>query len=467
MPKYTLLPHALFLACSGFPLGIASVAALRVSPYNLVPIVRKPIFWPIALLATIVPIYFAILRPRTASRFMQRLFLYSWPVLLVVFVQAARGTLKYAHGLYEDGPLAAKLSTPSPRVRVIWIIFDELSESVVFENRPHGLELPNLDRLKAQSFSATAANSPSDRTETSIPSLILREQVIKSDRRGPNNLVLKTASHSESFAWRSASNVFDTARHLGFNTALIGWFHPYGRLLNQSLTKCYWTAGWLNPGIEEPSQPQSFASAMWDRAKFQLVALPLIGHLPWVFPEIYHREEKSRRFLYLMDRTEEVVIDASIGLALIHLPIPHPPAIYDRHQGELTAKRGLGYLDSIALVDRTVGDLRRTLEQARLWDQTALLVSADHGWRTNLWRGSPEWTGEEEAASHYNRSGVPFLLKLPGQTSQIGYRKPFNTVITGRIIIDILRGQLLDPSRLGDAIEAAAGTESALIGSHK
>jgi len=58
------------------------------------------------------------------------------------------------------------------------------------------------------------------------------------------------------------------------------------------------------------------------------------------------------------------VIDASIGLALIHLPIPHPPAIYYRHQAELTAKRGLGYLDSVGLVDRTVGDVRRTLEQA-------------------------------------------------------------------------------------------------------
>lgn len=456
-PKRAWPTHALFLACSCVPLGIAAVASLRLSPYNVVPIVRNPMFWPAALLAASAPVCVAVLRPRTASRFMQGLFLYSWPVLAIVLLQAARGTLlKYPHSSYADGALAATLGSPPARIRVMWIIFDELSESIAFGKRPTGLQLPNLDRLRAQSFSATAAMSPSDRTEISIPALILGEPVIDSDPQGPDKLMLKTPSRPRPFAWRSAPNVFDTARRLGFNTALVGWFHPYGRLLNQSLTKCYWTAGWLVPGIEERFQPQSLPGAMWSRANLQFVALPLVGHLPGVSPGIYQQEEKLLRFSYLLDRAEEIVADPSIGLALIHLQVPHPPAIYDRRQGALVAKRGDDYLDNLALVDRTLADLRRTMEQAGLWDQTALLVSADHGWRTNLWRGGPEWTAEEEAASHGDTSSVPFLLKLPGQTSGVSYRKPFNTVVTRKIITEILGGQLIDPAMIPDAIEADA-----------
>ena len=39
--------------------------------------------------------------------------------------------------------------------------------------------------------------------------------------------------------------------------------------------------------------------------------------------------------------------------------------------------------------------LRQAIDQAGLGDSTAILVSADHGWRTHLWRGDAEWTTEE------------------------------------------------------------------------
>jgi hypothetical protein len=412
-------------------------------------------FWPVALLAAAVLAYLVIPRPRASSRFLQGLFLYSWPVLAMVMVQAARGTvLKYPQDLYADRTLAAALRAQHSRIRVVWIIFDELSESLVFQNRPPGLQLPNLDRLKAESFSATAAISPGDRTGISLPALILGEPVLDSDGQGPDTLMLRTPSRPEYFAWGSAPNVFDSARQSGFNTALVGWFHPYGRLLSRSLTKCYWTAGWLASGIEERFQPQSLPIAMWDRARLQFAALPGIGHIPGLFPGIYQQQEKRRRFSFLLDRAQHVVADPSIGLALIHLPVPHPPAIYDRRQGAFAAARGIGYVDNLALVDRTLGDLRRMIEQAGLWDQTAILVSADHGWRTNLWRHGPEWTAEEENASHRDTSGVPFLLRLPSQTSAATYTKPFNTVVTRQIITAILEGRLSDPAGVPIAIEA-------------
>ena len=73
-------------------------------------------------------------------------------------------------------------------------------------------------------------------------------------------------------------------------------------------------------------------------------------------------------------------------------------------------------------------------------------MSADHGWRTNLWRGDAEWTSDEETASHQDTSGVPFILKLPGETSGVVYTKPFNTLITRQLITAVLKRELRDPA---------------------
>jgi hypothetical protein len=446
--------HFLFLAVCFLPLGAASVAALRALPFHVTALVGKPWFWPVVLIAGVVPLGFVCRRPRSASRLMRSAFLYSWPVLILVIVQAASGTLlKYPHPTYADVELATPFPSRPAQTRVVWIIFDELSQTIAYGNRPSALALPNFDRLKAGSFYASSAESPSEWTETAMPSLILGEPVLEATPHAPDDLRVRTASHTEWLSWSAIPNVFDAARGLGFNTALIGWYHPYGRLLNRSLTRCYWTAEWQPAGIEERSQSQPLVHAMWDRLRLQVAVLPLIGRLPGLSPRTYARQEKIERFSWLRDRALEVVKDPDIGLALIHLPIPHPPAIYSRASGMLTGQGGVGYIDSVALADHTLGELRQAMEQSGLWDSTAVLVSADHGWRTHLWRGGSEWTPDDEAASHQNTSGVPFLLKLPGQTSGVVYDKPFTTTITRQLITNILNGQLTKPGAVPAFIE--------------
>ncbi len=230
-----------FLALSLFPIGIAAVALLSISPIDLAPIVRRPLFWPAALALGILPFAFAILRPKRASQAMLGVFLYSWPVLLVMYFQAGRFTLRYSRADYADGALAPRL-TSTPRVRVVWIIFDELSEAVAFDRRPAGLALPNFDRMKSQSFWAAAAQAPAGFTEQSMPALIVGREVVESAPRGLHDVELHSTPGGEPFSWTGSKNVFDDARALGLNTALVGWSHPYGRILNRSLTECDWTA---------------------------------------------------------------------------------------------------------------------------------------------------------------------------------------------------------------------------------
>ena len=165
-------------------------------------------------------------------------------------------------------------------------------------------------------------------------------------------------------------------------------------------------------------------------------------------------DAKRDRFLYLKSHALEIAADPAIGLALVHLPVPHPPAIFDRSTGRITTARGPGYVDNLALADRTLGELREAMERAGVWDRTAVLVSADHGWRAWLWRGSPWWNSDDGRMPNGDVFGVPFLLKLPGQTSAIGCGAKFNTLVTRDLITRILCETLTRPDQIAGAIRA-------------
>ena len=52
---------------------------------------------------------------------------------------------------------AGVLNTDRHRTRILWLLFDEWDYRLAFEERPSGLMLPEMDRLRTQSFSATHA----------------------------------------------------------------------------------------------------------------------------------------------------------------------------------------------------------------------------------------------------------------------------------------------------------------------
>jgi hypothetical protein len=58
---------------------------------------------------------------------------------------------------------------------------------------------------------------------------------------------------------------------------------------------------------------------------------------------------------------------------LLHLPIPHPNGIYDRHTGQL-ATAGSSYIDNLALADRCLAGIRRTLVESGQWDSATVVV---------------------------------------------------------------------------------------------
>jgi len=185
----------------------------------------------------------------------------------------------------------------------------------------------------------------------------------------------------------------------------------------------------------------------------QLSVVPLVGHFEPFSPRHLDAAERGQRFLSLVRHACQVVADPTIRLALLHLPVPHPPGFYDRVRGELSTRASSTYIDNLALADRTLGDLYRAIGSAGLAGRTIVLVSADHGWRRG-WRAGPDWTAEEEAAfGHRNNMGVPFLVRFPVDEPAVVYNRPFNTVLTARLILDALAGRLTGSAQLSEWIE--------------
>lgn len=132
-----------------------------------------------------------------------------------------------------------------------------------------------------------------------------------------------------------------------------------------------------------------------------------------------------------------------LSLTLLHFPVPHNPPIYDRRTRGFTYAAPTNYFDNLALADSTLGELRRLMERAGLWDETVVLVSSDHWWRVGMWRGERFWTGEEQAltAGHTDQR-VPFILKLGGRNAHLRYEPAFNTVLSQDLLLALLRGEM-------------------------
>jgi len=451
-PRWRRRTESIFLGACILPVGIASAALLRLSPL-LTRIVGARFFWPAAALAAVWPLIQAARHPEIWARAMRAAFLWSWPVLTVVMFQAAVNMLRYGSQDYADRPTAPRLRSSPRDIRVVWIIFDEASQAMAFSSRPPGLSLPNFDRLRRESFYATAAVAPGGETRISMPALILGEHVINTEPDGPSDLRVETARGA--FSWNCARNVFDDAREAGFNTAVVGWYHPYGRLLNRSLTEYFWTATGVEPGLEAQFHA-SAPGAMLDRAWLQVASLPLSGHLSVLSPLRYQRRVRARDFRDLMERASRVAADPEIGLVLAHLPVPHSPGFYDRAASRIDADHPSSYIDNLALADRALGDLRRAIEQAGLSDRTALIVSADHGWRTAMWRTLPGWTRQDESVARGDTSGVPFLVQLPNESAGMVYKSPFDTIITRGLITEILHRRITTLGQIAQQIASPA-----------
>jgi hypothetical protein len=210
---------------------------------------------------------------------------------------------------------------------------------------------------------------------------------------------------------------------MGLNVGVIGWFLPYCRMVNESVTECQW---W-----PLPEQANSTGETYFQKVLGQTVSLvetnlfSPFGQSRVVRHKIAVNEES-------LARAEAAVCDPELGLVFLHLPVPHVPHVYHRLTGRMDAKNQTvrGYIDSLALMDKYLEVLRRDMEARGLWDKAAVIATSDHPFR------------QAEALDGKSDNRVPFMLKPAGHQAPASYDYPFHTILTSALATSILSGSI-------------------------
>jgi len=256
--------------------------------------------------------------------------------------------------------------------RVIWIIFDEWDQAATFEKRPPDLKLPVLDAFIKNAVVATQAYPPSNRTMISLPALLTGRLVSEAEGRGDSELRVNYAGENEWRDFRNGDNIVTEMLRAGKKVAVLGWYHPYSRILpvSPNLTDNSWGFPAFQ-GIRRSNVVSAVA------AQYAFLALPQFGRM-------------ASRDLYAEMHTAALaaVADPSIDFVFLHYGIPHLPGIYDAAEDRLSIalkSNTSGYYSNLALVDRCLGDLLTKVNKAGLHDATAFVLTSDHWWRTAPW----------------------------------------------------------------------------------
>jgi hypothetical protein len=358
-------------------------------------------------------------------------------------------------GFQRDGLPAVPPSAP----RIVWVLMDELSYDQIFASRQPDVLLPNFDRL-AQSgviFSdlrpPAPAPGPGAATEDMLPSLLLGRVIV--DLRKPYPGPPRYRS-TPSGAWQTFNQhdtIFADARSLGWTTGVTGWYNPYCRLLSDVLDRCVWF-------FSEPLQTDlsgslstrnSISENLLAMAPFR-DKLHFLTHGSKGDPVQTHIDD----YVSVMAQAKDMIQDSRIRFAFVHLPIPHPPGIYDREHLRMS-DHGT-YLDNLVLADQSLAALRDVIQSTPGAANTTLIVSSDHSWRPWVWRSSPDWSKEEERATHGGKfEDRPVLMvHLPGSNTSQVVSKPENQLIVHSIVQSLLRGQIHTASDLDELIDRQA-----------
>ncbi len=318
-----------------------------------------------------------------------------------------------------------------PAIRVLWLIFDKMDQNIAFAERPQALELPELDRLRDQSLYVTNAYSPANNTKISIPSLLTGRQINESKPINSSELLI-TLKAGEIVKLSDQPNIFSQALDAGYNSAVAGRiYHPYCRLFRDSIIMC--SRQVPREDVVEYSFDKTIKTSVQQIYSLQpwWARLPEWLNKPFVF-EGSSRVEVLQRTL---ENSKKFAEDPALGLIFVHFMVPHPPCINSWPEMNFVSRRDSAdcYLNNLVVADIVLGELRVAMENAGTWENTAIVLSSDHG----------EFQADK-SDNEKNGLAVPFLLKLPNQKEKVVYEHSFNTILTHDLILELLNGTTLD-----------------------
>ncbi len=382
-----------------------------------------------------------------------RLAWYGWQGTLL----ASQLPLQYAHAF-----------PPAKPHRIIWILMDELSYDQTFAHRFPGLALPAFDALASDATSFTQDIPADIQTEVVLPGLLAGRNFDNIRTSAYDRLSAHNADTGKWQPFNQHNTVFQDAKDAGFGTAIAGWFNPYCRIVPQVVDQCYWTYN-----RDSTATVVSVALAPLEGI---IGSVPTFGfdrmvrlHKYLMHPLQSTLEKESQTYLHIADyqaldaASSHLLRDPSASFVLLHIPVPHPAGIYDRHTARFTETTS-SYINNLALADKYLGGLRQTLEQTGQWDSSTIVVMGDHSWRTRqIWwfpKLGHAWSWEDNQASRggqYDPRPV-YLVKLPNQTTSARIDSPYQAYNTRKLFDAIMAHQINTPTDLSTWAHALPAT---------
>ena len=416
----------LFLSLLVFPADFVRGEIVGLKYMRILELVKDP---PV-ILGLVIVLTVLIWKHRLAARTAALVIVATLPVALFVFIKIALACCHLINLQGCSGAVSPPLLPVRPgQPRIVWIIFDETDYRLAFAQRPARLALPEFDRLRQTALFADHAYAPADGTLISMPALISGRRLSGVCPDGCD-LQLKMIDPPATNDWTAMPSIFSRAREMGVNTALVGWYLPYARLLGVNLNYCSW---YPMPNYQPVNSTTFFGSMEQELA---CLAWPFRGS--HIFIKICQASLRD---------SLAVASDPKYGLILLHLPPPHSPGIYLPEKHEFTWRvmpATTGYFNNLALADNELGAVRRTMEGVGQWDKSWVILSADHSWRR-----SKMHDGVRDLR-------VPFLVKPPGAGQALTYSNQMNTVVTHDLILAILRDEVTNQSGAAAWLDAHA-----------
>jgi hypothetical protein len=312
--------------------------------------------------------------------------------------------------------------------RIVWLLFDELSYDQTFEHRFSGLGMPAFDKFRSESVVFSDLKPAGYYTDRVIPSFFLGRAVdnIRSTLDGEPQVRLAGSRRWQAFD--AHATLFSDAQRLGWTTGVVGWYNPYCRILAGTLNYCFWRMG---DGQSDGALPDQ---SVWQNAMAPLVE----SGRRWNGEPGFAQQRHVQDHAAIMPQAEALIRDQGINFVFIHLPVPHPPGAYDRnHRGSAGS-----YIDNLALADKSLGELLTTLAGTAKAAKATVIVCSDHSWRVPMWRSTPVWTKEDEAASRGRFDPRPVLMiHFPGQQTEQDVTRPFDELRIHQMIETLLHCQ--------------------------
>jgi hypothetical protein len=340
-------------------------------------------------------------------------------------------------------------AVPARNTRIVWILFDELSYKLALIDPPDGQRFPNLQRLHGESISFGNLQPVGNYTDLIIPSLLARRQIKQIRSTPQGKLLYREQARHEWVAYDASQTLFATAQNYGWNPGVVGWAIPYCRIFAGLLTRCFWQPG-VGAGLSfEPwvARDDSVLSYAWAVPRAFLAEAHSSKQADAKRLEDAIEDDRG-----LMEQMQATLRDERIHFVYVHLPVPHPPGVYNRRTHAWCACGN--YLDNLTLADDLLGTLLEEIDATSGADATTVIVSSDHSWRVPLWKDTIYWSAEEERVSQGRFDPRPvFMIHFAGQRSGNEVLEALPELVEYDILSGMLQGKIAGV----DDLEALVG----------